>query len=108
MARFFGEIGYAENQKTAPGVTREVIVEKQYYGDLLQTSRRLTATETQVNPNLTLSNTVSIVADAYAFQNFAAIRYVRWNGVLWTVSNVTVAAPRLTLQLGEVYNGRTG
>ncbi len=50
---------------------------------------------------------ISIVADAYARGHFFAIRYVEWAGERWTVTNVEVQAPRLILQLGEVYNGPT-
>jgi len=45
------------------------------------------------------------MADAYAVENFLSMRYVEWNGVLWTVTNVEVQGPRLILTLGGSYNG---
>jgi len=106
MAKFYGEVGYATKTESAPGVHRDVITEKTYMGEIIQNSRRLQEDD-KLNKDVVLSNSVSIVADAYANLNFFAIRYVRWMGVLWTVTNVQVQRPRLILRLGEVYNGPT-
>lgn len=104
MAKFYGEIGYGETVETAPGVWEDVITEKSYYGDVIRNSRRLQEGE-GVNNDLSVGNSISIVADAYANEHFFAIRYIRWAGTLWTVSNVDVQSPRLVLRLGGVYNG---
>lgn len=106
MAKFFGKIGYGVTTETAPGVHEESIVERSYYGDITRTSRLLRESD-QVNPDLTLGNSISIVADAYANEHFFAMRYVEWAGVRWTVTDVEVQHPRLLLRLGEVYNGLT-
>jgi hypothetical protein len=106
MAKFHGKVGYADTVETAPGVHQEQITERLYYGDITRTSRGLREGE-QVNPVLSLGNSISIVADAYAREHFFAIRYVEWSGVRWTVVDVEVQHPRLLLRLGEVYNGLT-
>ena len=106
MAKFHGKVGYAHTVETAPGVHEETITERLYYGDITRTSRALREGE-QVNPVLSLGNSISIVADAYAREHFFAIRYVEWAGVHWTVVEVEVHTPRLLLRLGEVYNGLT-
>lgn len=106
MAKFHGKIGYAQTAETAPGVYEETITERDYYGDIVQ-NRRLLRAGDQVNPDITLGNSISIVADAYAREHFFAIRYVEWAGVRWTVQDVEVQPPRLILRLGEVYNGLT-
>lgn len=106
MAKFHGKIGYAQTAETAPGVHEETIVERDYYGDIVQNRRLIHAGE-QVNPDLSLGNSISIVADAYAHMHFFAIRYVEWAGVRWIVQDVEVQRPRLLLRLGEVYNGIT-
>ena len=107
MARFYGRVGYVhESVETSPGVWDEVIVEHSYYGDVLRNSRNIIQGE-NINPDLSVSNIISIVADAYANDHFSAIRYVEWLGVLCTVPNVEVQSPRLLLNLGEVYNGNT-
>jgi hypothetical protein len=106
MTRFFGRIGYGETIENAPGVFVDNIVEYSYYGDVIRNARNLRQGE-NLNPDLSVQNSISIVADAYANEHFFAIRYVEWAGVLWTVSSVEVQSPRLLLRLGEVYNGPT-
>jgi hypothetical protein len=106
MARFFGKVGYGESVETAPGVWVDEIIEHSYYGDVIRNARNLREGE-NLNADLSVQNSISIVADAYANEHFFAIRYLEWAGTLWTVSSVEVQSPRLILRLGEVYNGPT-
>lgn len=107
MAKFYGAVGYGETKETRPGVWEEIITEVNYYGDATKIVRRLQS-GTGANPDVTTSNVISVLADAFGVQNFFAIRYVNWMGVKWSVTNVDVQAPRLILTLGGVYNGPTG
>lgn len=107
MARFYGTIGYGIPTETAPGVWEDDIVERNYYGDIVRNTRRLQDGQS-VNSDISVNNSISILADAYANNHFHAIRYVEWAGALWTVTEVDVQSPRLLLRLGEVYNGPTG
>lgn len=106
MAKFFGEIGYGETIEIEPGVYSDTISERKHYGDVVRNTRGLNGEE-KVNADITVSNSISIVADAYANEHFFAIRYIKWAGTLWTVSTVEVQSPRLILRLGGVYNGPT-
>jgi hypothetical protein len=106
MARFYGRVGYGETIETAPGVWVDLVIERSYFGDVVRNARSLQQGE-NLNSDLSVQNSISIVADAYANEHFFAIRYVEWAGVLWTVSTVEVQSPRLLLRLGEVYNGPT-
>ncbi len=106
MARFFGRIGYGESVEAEPGVWVDDIVEREYFGDVIRNARNLREGE-NLSADLSVQNSISIVADAYANDHFFAIRYVEWAGALWTVSSVEVQSPRLLLRLGEVYNGPT-
>lgn len=106
MARFNGRVGYGETVETTPGVHEDVIIERNYSGDVLRDTRQLTEGE-YLNKDLSVSNQISILADAHANEHFLAIRYVEWQGVLWTVTDVEVQNPRLLLRIGEVYNGPT-
>jgi hypothetical protein len=106
MARFFGRIGYGETVETDPGVWVDQVVEYSYYGDVIRNSRELREGE-NLNKDLSVQNSISIVADEYANEHFFAIRYVEWAGSLWTISSVEVQRPRLLLRLGEVYHGPT-
>lgn len=106
MTRFYGRIGYGESVESAPGVWSDEIVEYSYFGDVIRNARNLQQGE-NLNSDLSVQNSISVVADEYANEHFFAIRYVEWAGVLWTVSSVEVQSPRLLLRLGEVYNGPT-
>lgn len=108
MARFYGEVGYGESVETPPGsgVWVDEITEMSYFGDVVRNFSKQEAGE-GLNDNLKVSNSISIVADQYAVDHFFAIRYIRWEGVLWTVQTVEVRSPRLILNLGKVYNGPT-
>jgi hypothetical protein len=106
MARFHGRVGFGATVEGQPGVFADQIVEHNFYGDVVQNRRNLQQGE-NLNKDLSVSNSISIVGDAYAREHFFAIRYVEWAGQLWAVTSVEVQAPRLVLQLGEVYNGPT-
>ena len=117
MTRFSGRVGYGESKEltndelvdevlvqTPTGVWVDDIVEREYFGDVIRNTRELRQGE-YLNADLSVQNSISIIADAYANDHFFAIRYVEWAGTRWTVSSVEVQSPRLLLRLGEVYNG---
>ena len=104
MAKFYGVIGYAEQIESAPGVWKEHIIERRYYGDLTRNTRNLQSAD-QLNDNINVANEISIVADPYACQHFHSMRYVKFMGAKWKISRVEVMYPRLLLTVGGVYNG---
>lgn len=106
MAKFFGEIGFATQVETSPGIWEDQIVEKQYYGEVFRESRRFSTTD-QVLDKINLSNQISILADGYVVDNIQNLRYVRWLGGLWKISYVELKFPRLVLEMTGVYNGPT-
>jgi hypothetical protein len=104
MARFYGNVGFADGSKEiSPGVFVENIVDRPYYGDVNRNARRI-KDGLDINDDIVLTNEISIVADPYALQNFHAIRYVEWMNSKWKVTSVTVQQPRLVLTMGEIYN----
>ena len=105
MAKYYGIIGYAEAVETAPGVWKERITERNYYGDVIRNARRL-QTADKLNDDINVNNELSIVADPYAINNFHAMRYAEFMGAKWKISNVEVKYPRLILTLGGLYNGK--
>lgn len=104
MAKYFGVIGYGETVETAPGVWEDVVTERSYFGDVIRNTLRSDEAD-KLNNDLSVGNSISVVADAYANEHFFAIRYISWAGTLWVVSEVEVQRPRLILRLGGVYNG---
>jgi hypothetical protein len=107
MAKFFGKVGYAITSETAPGVWTNSIVEKEYFGDVLKIRKRIEETE-YLNDNIIINNRFSIVADAFATNNFSNMVYVEWLGTKWKINRIEVERPRLILSIGGVYNGDTG
>lgn len=102
--RYYGKVGYVTTVETRPGVwTNDNVVERPYYGEVLRHSRRWQGAD-QLNDNLTISNQISILADPYAYEHFADIKYIYWNNVKWKVPSVEVNYPRLILDIGEVYS----
>jgi len=108
MAKFYGRVGYGESVEDPPdsGIWVDQITDHSYYGDVVRNARDLREGE-NLNKDISVQNSISIVADEYAYDHIFAIRYVEWAGKLWTVTNVEVQRPRLLLRLGEVYNGPT-
>lgn len=103
MAKFYGKIGYASTQEVKPGIWKEVITERDYYGDLTRNNRRLES-QAKVNDSFNISNEISIVADPYARENFYSMRYVEFANAKWKISSVEVQYPRLILSIGGLYN----
>ena len=105
MAKFYGKVGYVETVETRPGVFTQSVTERTYCGDLVRNSRKW-QTSGNVNDDVNVNNEISIVADPFAYDHFAFIRYVEYMGVLWNVTAVEVQRPRLILSVGGVYNGQ--
>lgn len=104
--KFYGKIGFWFNDvETAPGVHRPQIIERSYAGDVLRSYRKWQSTDT-LTDELRLNNQITIVSDMYMQQNWASIKYVKWNGVYWKVNTVEVNYPRLTLEIGGEYRGQ--
>jgi len=104
MAKWHGNIGYAEQVDTTRGVFEEQITKREYRGDILKNTRRWQSGE-GLNDNLNVNNKVSILADPYANQHFHNMRFIEWYGADWKITNVEVQRPRLILTIGGVYNG---
>ena len=107
--KFSGKIGFwIKDVEIKPGVFQPQIIEKNYTGDVLRNIRRFQSVENQQNENLAVNNKLSIISDLYLQQNWGSIKYVSWNGVNWQVSSVDIGSfPRIVLELGGVYNGKT-
>lgn len=106
--RYSGKIGYGESVENPPGSGKWVhsITEKPYSGNVIRNTRSLEAGQ-GANDDISVGNTISVVADQYAVSHFSKIKYIMWNGSPWTVTSVEVQHPRLILSLGSVYNGDT-
>src|SRR5690349_17052588 len=106
MARFFGQIGFGVPTEVVSGVWEDVVVERDYYGDIIRNIGRQQDGD-YLNKDIAINNSISILADAYVNEQYLAIKYIKWNGALWTINSVEVRRPRLILELGGVYDGPT-
>lgn len=104
MAKFYGNVGFAESKEDSKGNWVEHIVDHKLYGEVKRNSYRYTQAD-KVIPDIVLVNTVELVADWYAVEHFSAIRYVEYNGVKWRAQSILYERPRITVTLGEVWHG---
>lgn len=107
MAKFYGPIGYSVSTEVRPGVWKDTIEERNYYGDLIRDTSRWTASQDSTNDDLTINNQISIVADPFAENNFHSMKYVRFMGANWKITSVEPRFPRLILSVGGAYSGPT-
>lgn len=102
--KYYGNVGYRVTTELRPGVwAPESIIERPYYGDVLQASRRLVSSD-KVNNDVDIENRISIISDPFALENFHNIICIQWMGTKWKVTKVDVEYPRLILSIGGVYN----
>lgn len=99
MAKFYGNIGFLDTIETDPGVWEETYTVKPYYGDLVRNTSRWQSSD-KVNDNITINNSISIVADPYASENFQKMRYVEFLGTKWKIESAEVQYPRIILSIG--------
>lgn len=106
-SKFRDVVGYSlESAEISPGNFEDVIIERMYRGDVGRTGVRARLGE-NILPDIDITNEFSILADGYAYENFDAMRYIRWAGTYWTIRQIEVVRPRLILRVGGVYHGPT-
>lgn len=104
MTKYYGRIGFSITNETAPGVYEEIIDLRKYKGDVLKNYRRWDSSE-NLNDNLNVDNTLSIIADSFMYENIGVIRCVEWMSTFWEISSIDIQRPRIVLSIGGVYNG---
>lgn len=93
-----------EDEETGLDEYSPKIETKSYYVDLEDTIVKNQSTKFQ-NDKIVISNTIKIFADLFIKNNWPSIRYVSMDGVKYNVSSMKLTYPRLTIELGGVYNG---
>lgn len=101
--RYYGKVGYFTTEETKPGLFESKMIYRKHKGDVVRNYKR-TQDASKVNSDISVNNSISIVADPYAHEHFFEIKCVEWQGALWSVSSVEVQYPRLILELGGLYN----
>ena len=104
---WFGDICFKEEYEEERGVysTKETI--EQFMGRVLQLSWKEQANN-KINSDLRVSNKIVIVANPFLLNNFHNIAYITFGGAKWTIADVSVNAPEITLTLGSLYLEESG
>ena len=106
MAKWFGKIGYGTTVQTAPSVWKPKIEEREYFGDIIRNTSSWNGTGDSTNDNLKFDSQISIVADPYAYQHFASMKWIELYGAKWKIAKVEPKYPRLILTVGSEWNER--
>ena len=104
MSRFSGLVGYATQEETTPGVWTDVENTRTMKGDIIRQSSSNQQGE-GVNDNVSLNHRISLIGDAYAFDNYFNIKWVKMDTKKWKVTSIEVDRPRIILSLGGLCNG---
>lgn len=104
MTKFAGLVGYATQEETVPGVWSPVEKPVMMKGDVISQSSSV-QNDGKVNSDITLNHRVSLIGDAYAFENYYNLKWIEINGRKWEISSVELRRPRLIVTVGGLYNG---
>lgn len=102
MARYYGNIGFATQVETSPGIWEDVIEDRPYKGDVIRNGRRYDNSE-NINDDLVITNQFSIVSDAFLYSHIPALRYIEYLGSKFKIVSVDIERPRVIINVGGVY-----
>lgn len=104
MAKFTGLVGYVTQEEKVPGVWSPVSNPKTMKGDIIRQSSN-NQNGDKVNDDITLGHRVSLIGDAYAFNNYFSLKWIELNGHKWEITSVELQRPRLIVTVGGLWNG---
>ena len=108
--KFYGVVGYCESVEGTgdhEGIFEDTVTERNYYGDVVQDSKRWDSRDSSALDSLNASASINVLADAYMIEHLAYMKYVCWMGTRWKIISFKPGRPRIMLNLGGVYNGPT-
>lgn len=106
MSKWYGNIGFEDPKETKPGVWTNFVA-RPYFGDVIKSTMQYQSSSDTVNGTVKIRNQISIVADPYAKEHILTMRYIEFQGVKWTITDVEVQTPpRVLISLGGVWNER--
>lgn len=105
MTKYYGKLGFVETIEESPGRFVERTTEFPYKGDVIRNIRRWNIPTDKMTDNISLNNSLSIIADQYLLTHSPYLRYAEVSGVYWEISSIDLTdRPRVILELGGVYN----
>lgn len=105
MNKWFGKIGYVSQVQTAPSVWKPKETVREYFGDIMRNSSSWKNNPDSTNDDLSVDVQVSIIADPFAYQHFASMKWIELYDAKWKIVKVEPKHPRLILTVGGVWNG---
>lgn len=103
MSKYAGLVGYVTQEETVPGVWSPVDKAVMTKGDIIRQSSSV-QNDGKVNSDVTLNHRVSLIGDAYAFNNYFNLKWIEVGGRKLEVSSVELQRPRLIVTVGGLYN----
>lgn len=103
MAKFAGQVGYISQEESVLGVWTPVEKTRKMKGDFYMESSRHQNGD-KVNKDISLNHRISLVGDAYAFDNYYAMRWIEIDGIKWDIVSLEVKRPRIIVNVGGLYN----
>lgn len=105
MAKYHGEIGFAVTEDDGTGIWEQRLVTREYAGEIYSIRNRY-AQGNERNGEVTQSLQLSIIADPFFYEKIGFLAYVEYRGLKWVATtNDLTSYPRITIDLGGVYNG---
>lgn len=101
MAKFSGLVGYGSQVETYPGVWETGEKEILMRGDLIRQNANIV--NENVNDDIQLKNRISLIGNAYAFDNWFNMKWIMLEGKKWKIQSVEVQRPRLIVEIGGLW-----
>lgn len=105
MGKTMIKVGFGKNNEVEQDIWDDEITERPYRADIISNNRRFEQMDT-LSGGVQISNQFSVVGDSFLFDHLEDIRYVRYKNTNW-IPTTNEAYPRVTFQLGGLYNGPT-
>ena len=104
--RYSGKFGFVVPTETAPGVIEDLVTEREYVGDVIQRTEAFMVANS-VLPEYRATTSVSVLSDGILKKQYKNLRFIEYMDELWTISSIVFNWPRITIYIGELYNGPT-
>lgn len=103
MARFFGQVGYVTQVETVPGVWQNLEKVRKMKGDIIRQNSNNRGSS-QLHDDVVLNHRISLIGDAYCFDNYFNLKWVKMDTKKWKVVGVEIQRPRIIVSLGGLWN----